>query len=284
MQIGIGIPNQVRNVNPTIVPEWSSRAEEAGFSKLGTVGRFAYPGVSDTVALAAAAGATSTIGLFSGVLLATTWPAELLAKELAGIDGVSGGRLTLGLGIGGRPDDFVVNQAPMAGRGKRFDDDLEVYREIWQGAAVGGGSNPAVPTGTRQVPLLFGGFAPAAMARMAKWGLGYVGGSMPASVVAEPFEAARVAWKEAGREGAPRLVAVAYFAFADGDQGRANVHDYYSFLGDDQANYVASAVSVGPDAIKATAAAFEEIGADELIFNPTLADLDEIGKLADTVL
>jgi alkanesulfonate monooxygenase SsuD/methylene tetrahydromethanopterin reductase-like flavin-dependent oxidoreductase (luciferase family) len=284
MQIGIGIPNQVRNVSPAIVPEWSSRAEKAGFSKLGTVGRFAYPGISDTVALAAAAGATSTIGLFSGVLLATTWPAELLAKELAGIDGVSGGRLTLGLGIGGRPDDFVADGAPMAGRGKRFDHDLEVYREIWQGAPVGGGPNPAVPTGTRQVPLLFGGTAPAAMARMAKWGLGYVGGSMPASMVAGAFDSARAAWKEAGRDGAPRLVAVAYFAFADGDKGRANVHDYYSFLGDDTANFIASVVSVGADAIKATIAAFEEIGADELVFNPTLTDLDEIGKLADVVL
>ncbi|HEY3611538.1 MAG TPA: LLM class flavin-dependent oxidoreductase [Pseudonocardiaceae bacterium] len=280
MQIGIGIPNQVRNVNPALIPEWSSRAEKAGFAKLGTVGRFAYPGVSDTVALAAAAGATSTIGLFSGVMLAPTWPAQLLAKELAGIDGVSGGRLTVGLGIGGRPDDFVAASLPMAGRGKRFDDDLEIYRDIWQGAPVGGGSNPAVPAGTRQVPMLFGGSAPAAMARMAKWGQGYVGGSVPPSMVAESFDAARAAWREAGRDGAPHLVAVAYFAFADGDTGRSNVHDYYSFLGEDTANFFGSNVSVGADAIKETIAAFEAIGADELVFNPTLTDLDEIGKLA----
>ncbi|HYS36335.1 MAG TPA: LLM class flavin-dependent oxidoreductase [Pseudonocardiaceae bacterium] len=284
MQIGIGIPNQVRDVNAAIIPEWSSRAEAAGFNTLGTIGRFAYPGVSDTVALAAAAGATSTIGLFSGVLLATVWPAELLAKELAGIDGISGGRLTPGLGIGGRPDDFVVDGAPLAGRGKRFDHDLEVYREIWQGAPVGGGPNPAVPAGTRELPFLFGGSAPVAMARMAKWGQGYVGGSMPASMVAGAFDGARAAWKEAGREGEPRLVAVAYFAFADGDKGRANVYDYYSFLGDQTANFIASAASVGPDAIKATIAAFAEIGTDELMLNPTLADLDEIAKLADVAL
>src|SRR5690242_16908801 len=60
MRIGIGIPNQVRNVNPTIVAPWATRAERAGFSTLGTIGRIAYPGVQDTVALAAAAGATST--------------------------------------------------------------------------------------------------------------------------------------------------------------------------------------------------------------------------------
>ena len=70
-----------------LIPGWAGRAEEAGFSTLGTVGRYAYPGLADTVALAAAAGTTSRIGLMSGVLLATTWPGPLLAKELAGIDG-----------------------------------------------------------------------------------------------------------------------------------------------------------------------------------------------------
>jgi alkanesulfonate monooxygenase SsuD/methylene tetrahydromethanopterin reductase-like flavin-dependent oxidoreductase (luciferase family) len=98
MKIGFGLPNQVRNVRPETIPQFAVAAEEAGFSTLGTVGRYAYPGVSDTVTLAAAAGATKTIGLFSHVMLAPVWPGELLAKELAGIDGVSGHRLTLGIG------------------------------------------------------------------------------------------------------------------------------------------------------------------------------------------
>ena len=75
MKIGIGLPNQVRNVRPTVIPEWARRSEEAGFSSLGTVGRIAYPGVMDTVALAAAAGATTTIGLISNILIAPVWPA-----------------------------------------------------------------------------------------------------------------------------------------------------------------------------------------------------------------
>src|SRR5689334_10054650 len=108
MKIGIGLPNQVRDVRPEILPAYAAKAEEAGFSTLATVGRIAYPGVMDTVALAAAAGATKSIGLISTIMLATVWPPTLLAKEVAGIDGVSGGRLTLGVGIGIREDDFVV--------------------------------------------------------------------------------------------------------------------------------------------------------------------------------
>jgi hypothetical protein len=53
MKIGIGLPNQVRGTRPTVIPGWASRAEQAGFSTLGTVGRVAYRGVMDTVALPA---------------------------------------------------------------------------------------------------------------------------------------------------------------------------------------------------------------------------------------
>src|SRR5262249_55992730 len=145
----------------------------AGFSTLGTVGRIAYPGVMDTVALAAAAGATSTIGLLPTVLLGPVWPPVLLAKEAAGIDGVSGGRLTLGLGLGGRADDFVVEGLGPRGLGKRLDRDLEVYLRVWRRERVGK-SKPAVPAGTRPVPLMFGGFVPTPPDPLAPRRAGYI--------------------------------------------------------------------------------------------------------------
>lgn len=284
VKIGIGIPNQVRDIDPTIIGPWAAQAEQAGFSTLGTVGRIAYPGVADTVALAVAVGATSRIGLFTGVLIAPPWPATLLAKELAGIDGASGGRLTLGLGLGPRPDDFVVDSLPMKGLGRRMDADLEVYRSVWAGEPVGGGTNPGVPAGTRQVPLMFGGAAPAALARMARHGLGYVGPSFPPAMVEPMFVAARAAWQEAGRDGQPKLTAVAYFAFDDYDTGRQNVYDYYSVSGHEVATLVADNNSYGADRVRETVKAFEELGVDELIFNPTVPDLNQIAKLADVVL
>ncbi len=58
MTIGIGLPNQVRIVRACAIPDWASQAEKSGLSTLGTVGRVAYPSVMDTIALAAAAGAT----------------------------------------------------------------------------------------------------------------------------------------------------------------------------------------------------------------------------------
>lgn len=282
MKIGIGIPNQVRDMRPEIIPQWAARAEEAGFSSLSTVGRLAFPGVMDTVALAAAAGATTRIGLFSGVLIGPVWPARLLAKELAGIDGVSGGRLTLGIGIGGRPDDFVVDGLPGKGLGKRIDRDLETYREVWRGEPFGGGENPAVPAGTREIPLIFAGMSPPAFARMARWGRGLVSGSVPAAFARPAFDGARAAWREAGREGSPYLVGLNYFALGDADRGRAAIADYYAFSGP-FADMVVSGVRTTAEGIKQTIAEYEELGADELMLNAGVAELDEISRLAEIV-
>lgn len=284
MRIGIGLPNQVRDVRPSVIPAWAERAEKAGFVSLGTVGRHAYPGVADTVALAAAAAVTSRAELITGVLLGPTWPAPLLAKELAGIDGISGGRLTVGLGVGVREDDFVADGYGPRGRGARFDRDLEVYRSIWQGEPVGGGPNAAVPEGTRQVPMLFGGFAPAALDRMARWGEGYVGGSMPAQFVGPSYDAAREAWQRAGRDGEPRLVALVYFALGDGDAGKRNVHDYYTATGEEMASQVTAAVCDSPAKLQEALSSFADIGATDIVFNPATDDIDDIARLADVVL
>jgi alkanesulfonate monooxygenase SsuD/methylene tetrahydromethanopterin reductase-like flavin-dependent oxidoreductase (luciferase family) len=285
MKIGIGLPTQIRDVNPAIIPEWASRAEHAGFSTLATVGRTAYPGVMDTVALAGAAAATSRIGLSTTVMLTTVWPPVLLAKELASIDGMSGGRLTLGVGIGGdRPDDFVVDGLPAQGLGTRIDSDLEVYRRVWRGEPVGGGVNPAVQAGARAIPMLFGGMAAASYKRMAKWGNGYIAGSLPASTVEPFFDSARQAWRNQGRDGSPKLVAIAYFVFGDVDRGRNNVRDYYLAVGADFADTIAGAVHIGRQGAKAAVESFAAIGADELILHPAQPDLDEIGKLAEAVL
>ncbi|MEU4144743.1 LLM class flavin-dependent oxidoreductase [Streptomyces parvulus] len=284
MKIGIGLPNQIRDVRADVIPEWARRAEDSGFSSLGSVGRIAYPGVMDTVALAAAAGATSSIGLISNVLLGPVWPAHMLAKEAQSIDGVSGGRLTLGIGLGGRPDDFVVEGLGPRRTGKRLDRDIETYKSVWRGETPAGCDNPLVPKGSREVPLLFGGMVQASYDRVARSGRGYIGASVPAHMIAGTFDGVRTAWRQAGREGTPYLVAIAYFAVADVEGGRANVHDYYATAGAETAGFISSAVSGGAESIKRTVSEFEAIGADELILNPTSDDIDEILRVADVVL
>lgn len=284
MKIGIGIPNQVRNVRASVIPEWARRSEQLGFSTLGTVGRMVYPGVMDTVALAAAAGATTSVGLLSTVLTGPVWPAAFLAKEVAGIDEVSGGRLTLGVGLGGRPEDFLVEDLGARGTGKRLDEDIEVYRSVWRGTPPAGCDLPLVTEHAREIPLLFGGAAQASFDRVARTGEGYIAGSLPPAMVAPSLDGMRAAWKDAGRDGHPYLVAIAYFAFDEAGRGGENLHHYYASLGSEFADFLVSNINTGADAVKESVRAFADLGVDELILHPTTDDLDEITRLAEAVL
>jgi hypothetical protein len=119
---------------------------------------------------------------------------------------------------------------------------------------------------------------------MARWGQGYVAGGLPAATVGPIFDAARAAWKEEGREGSPKLVAVAYFALGDEDEGRRNIRHYYEANGSEYADTMAKAVNVGRSSLRSTIESFAAIGTDELIFLPGLQDPDEVSALADAVL
>src|SRR3954453_19160045 len=120
MKIGIGLPNPVPGTPGTRLIEWARRAEERGFAAPAPIDRIASPNYDSLAALAAAAGATSRIGLMTNILLAPVYPPVLLAKTPASVHQLSGGRLTLGLGVGGRPDDFVAARRPFAPRGRQF--------------------------------------------------------------------------------------------------------------------------------------------------------------------
>src|SRR5437763_143222 len=142
MDIGIGLPNPVPGTQGRTLIEWARRAEERGFTGLATIDRIAYPSYESIVALAAAAAATDRIGLLTNVLLGPTRNPVLLAKEAASLDQLSGGRLTLGLGVGARPDDFEAVGLDFATRGKRWDDDLELIHRAWRGELVSGALRP----------------------------------------------------------------------------------------------------------------------------------------------
>src|SRR5215475_11313668 len=160
MKIGIGLPNQVKGLPGRRLVEWAQRAEERGFAGLATLDRVAYPGYDSLATLAAAAGATTRIELVTNVLLAPVYPAPLLAKTVASIDQLSGGRLTLGLAPGGRADDYAVAGRDFHRRGRDFDAALELLHRAWAGEVIEGSDGQPVsppPTQGGRVPILFGG-------------------------------------------------------------------------------------------------------------------------------
>src|SRR6266496_2050842 len=124
MDIGIGLPNTMLDVTGEVLRAWGPRAEARGFSSLATLDRVAYPSEDSLTSLAVAGGATERIGLITNILLEPVYDPVLLAKATATIDRVTGGRLSLGLGVGVRPDDFELTGRSFHDRGRRFDADL----------------------------------------------------------------------------------------------------------------------------------------------------------------
>lgn len=287
MQIGIGLPNPVPGTAGTLLVDWARRAEERGFAGLATIDRVAYPNHDSLTTLAAAAGATSRINLVTNILLAPVYPAALLAKTTASLDQLSGGRLTLGVAPGGREDDYAAAGIDYSTRGRAMDDTLDRLVRYWGGEPVGGSDKPVGPPPVRPegVPLLIGGTGDAAIRRTVSHGAGWtVGGGGP-EMAAPTAEKVRTAWREAGREGEPRLAALVYFSLGDEveQDSRAYLLDYYAFLGD-WAEGIAGGALRTPEAVRDTIRAFDDLGFTELYLDPTVASLDQVDRLADVAL
>src|SRR5919199_1585802 len=138
MDVGIGLPNAVRGVDRAGIVDWAQRAEAAGFSSLGTIDRIVYENYEALVALAAAAAVTERIKLLTSVLLAPLRTnTALFAKQAASVDGLSEGRLVLGLAIGGREDDYELSGVDFSSRAQAFDRQLDDLRRFWDGDEVG---------------------------------------------------------------------------------------------------------------------------------------------------
>jgi alkanesulfonate monooxygenase SsuD/methylene tetrahydromethanopterin reductase-like flavin-dependent oxidoreductase (luciferase family) len=285
VRIGVGLPNPVLDVPGRLLVDWAARAEERGFSSLATIDRLAYSSYDSLTALTAAAAVTDRIGLVTNILLEPAYNPVLLAKVTASLDQISEGRLTLGLGVGGRPDDYELAGRPFAGRGTRFDADLELLHQAWAGEPVAGSRFPVGPTATRgRVPLLIGGQPELAAPRAARWDAGFTIGGAPPEMAGGAIEQFMAAFERAGGKGRPRVLALSYFSLGEdhAEESLHNLRTYYGFLGD-WAERVAGGASRTPDAIQTTAAAFEKLGVDELIFDPTVANLDQVDRLAEVV-
>jgi len=283
VQVGIGLPNPIPGTPGRLLVDWARQAESAGFSALATIDRIAYPSYESLVALAAAAGATERIGLMSNILLAPTRSPVLLAKEAASVDQLSGGRLVLGLGVGGRPDDFEVTGTNLKDRGRRLDEALELMHRAWRGEPVAGSSQPLTPRpfNGERVPIMFGGGADPVLRRVARWGVGWTAGGGAAERMAPMMEKVRAAWQEAGREGEPRFAALTYFALGpDSERGREYLADYYGPF----AERMWPRVPRTPDAIREAAEGYRAAGVDELFFDPSIASLDQVDLLAKAIL
>jgi alkanesulfonate monooxygenase SsuD/methylene tetrahydromethanopterin reductase-like flavin-dependent oxidoreductase (luciferase family) len=292
MEIGIAYPKIIPATRGERVVEWAMRVDEGPFSSLALIDRLVYGTHESLIVLAAAAAVTVRVRLMPTVLIAPLRPAALLAKQAASIDSISGGRFVLGVGVGSRPDDFASVGVSMRTRGKLFDEQIETIRRIWAGESVNDevgpiGPRPARPGGPE---ILIGGRSDAALKRSGRVGDGYIAGSAGSgstnevNEVAGYYKVAEQAWRDAGKPGRPRFVAAltcAVGAYA-AERTRESMRSYYAFRGD-AAKKMELPIPHTEKTLHDAIDAFEQIGADELVLEPGVGDLDQLDRLAEIV-
>ena len=286
MDIGIGLPNAVPGTTGAQLIDWARRADSAGFSTLASIGAVSYPSFEELTVFAAAAAVTERIRLTTNILIAPTRSAAELAKQAATVDQLSGGRLTLGLGVGWRPADFLLAGRDFDSRGEAFDRLLADLARSWSGEALLPDTRPSAPRPVQgSVPVLVGGTSAAAVRRTVEHGVGWTAGGMPPDAVGGFAEQVRGAWRGAGRDGEPRIVALAYFGLGDTEEeSRRNMYDYYLPMGEDMAQMIAGGVLRSPEALHGAVAAYREAGVTELVLDASVSDPGQVDLLAEVVL
>jgi probable F420-dependent oxidoreductase len=235
------------------------------------------------VALAWLAARAERVRVGTSILLLPLYAPAIVAKQIADLDNATGGRVTLGVGVGGEyPGEFRACRVPIAERGPRTDEAIPLLRRLWSGAPVSHDGPfyamddvrihpaPAQPGG---VPIVVAGRQPVAMRRAALLGDGW----MPYLYSPRRYAASVDAIREiAAREGRD-LTNFEWFAFVfvgvddDGDRAREQTAEFlggtYS-TGDFAAMIDRVAAAGTPEEVAAKLQGFVDAGARHVILTP----------------
>ncbi|HYT56944.1 MAG TPA: LLM class flavin-dependent oxidoreductase [Verrucomicrobiae bacterium] len=285
MRIALGLPSRVPSASGELMLEWATRADRGPFSSVVVTDRVVSQALEPLSVLAMAAGATRRIRLMTSVVIGPTRETTLLARQAATIDVLSGGRLTLGLGIGVRENDYLASGFDFHRRGRRAEEQLPILRRLWAGESL---SNETGPIGPRSrassgPELLIGGYVPAIVRRIAAWGDGYMapGGGEPESLL-KMWRQIEQAWQAAGRPGKPRWVGASYFALGPNaaDHATRYINANYGYNPELAARRLCT-LPASREAVEAAIKRQADMGVDEFILRPCAEDLHQMDRLAE---
>ncbi|MCV7255719.1 LLM class flavin-dependent oxidoreductase [Mycobacterium hackensackense] len=287
------MPVMEPDLNAAVLKEWAKVIDEGPFSSLCWGERIAFDNPDSLTLLGALSAWTERVRLVTTVVVPQLHDPVLLAKGLATGDLLSGGRLTVGLGVGGRNEDYVAAGAdPATQTMRQMADRVAVMKRVWNGEKV---TDSVLPVGPAPVQpggpeLLVGTIGPKTVRSAAPWAAGLAGITMDLDVDKqnELFDVARAAWAQAGRP-APHLATSFWFALGDQDTARAQVHHHLRrYMNWIPAEYVdAMAPTTGwagtEDELVEVLHRFAEIGTDEVHLIPTSSDIGQLRRVAEAV-
>lgn len=272
---------------------WARAIDDGPFSSLCWGERIAFDNPESLTLLGALAAWTARVRLVTTVVVPQLHDPVMLAKQLATGDLLCDGRLTVGIGVGGRHEDYhAVGADPATQTMREMADRVAVMKRVWAGekvtdSVVAVGPPPVQSGGPR---LLVGTIGPKTVRSAARWADGMAGTTLDLDVGKqnELFDVARQAWAQAGKPD-PHLATSFWFAIGDGEGPRAQVHRHLRrYMNWIPAEYVdAMAPSTGwagtDDELAAVLRRFRDIGTDEIHLIPTSSNLDQLRRVADVV-
>jgi len=269
MEIGICLPDQ------------------GPFHSISCGERIHGPSYDMRVVLSAAAAVTTRVEITPTLYVLPMHSAARVAKEIATLDILSGGRVKqVVVGYGGREKDYEAVGASFKGRYGRMDRQIEEMRQVWaqQEVIEGAGVIGPVPTNPLGPKILAGAMGPKSIARCAQWadGLYAWSGNGETTELENTFALADAAWQRADRE-------LGGFWYTLADNGQQKLYDYvYQYLaiaGDEIATMMAESVHRSSEnAVLEALDNAEAAGAEEVFLVPATAELVEIDKLSELLL
>ncbi len=291
MQISMTLPTMLPHGRAEVLV-WCRAVDEGPFASLAVPERITYPSHSWVVQLAAAAALTDRVRLWTTVVVLPSHDAVEVAKHLASVDRLSDGRLTVGVGVGGREHDYRAIGGDMGRRWARMDEQVATMRSVWAGEPPFEGADPVGPPPVQAggPPIIAGVMGPKATARAARWAAGVDDASSVTGVdpgtAGAVYERIRAAWAEAGRDEPPHISASLWYALGAGAEARLRGYafDYLRIFGDELAQAMASSASCHtPRALADAVGALEQLGCDELFLVPTTTDVTELDRTRDAL-
>lgn len=293
MKVGMTLPVTEPGWTRSVLKDWCRNIEDGPFHSLALGERICFPSPEVIATLSACAVLTERVRLHATVIVLPIHDPVVLAKQLATIDVFSEGRLTVGVGSGGREEDYRASSTPL--NRKRLavmEEQVAIMRRVWAGEnVVEGALRPVEPFPIQKdgPPILAGVFGPKGMASAAGWASGLAGMSMSSQVqeAIDAFAGIKQAWTNAGNSETPYLMSSFWFALGEDANAQAKTHltRYFNWL--DGASRDAMADTCGfrgnKQALTDRLKQFRDAGCDELLLVPTSIDPDEVNRAAEAI-
>jgi alkanesulfonate monooxygenase SsuD/methylene tetrahydromethanopterin reductase-like flavin-dependent oxidoreductase (luciferase family) len=293
MRIGMTIPFMEPGWNRQAMQQWAKDIDNGPWSSLALGERITFINPEFMTSLAACAAWTNRVELISTVSVLTMHNPVLMAKQFATIDLISDGRLTVGVGLGGRREDYEAIGADWGHhRIAKLEENVTVLRRIWNGEQVLPRAKRIVeplPVQTGGPKILAGVLGPKSIAAAARYADGLSGFSFMASLddIKQSFDAFRAAWQAEGRTGQPRLVTSFWYGIEKSgkEQMVRHLDRYLNFMPADVAKQLAPVAGFNGsiEDLKQFLADIKALGADDVVLVPTSSDLAEIHTIAKAI-